>query len=126
MQVFYLTESPLSAKAQDLVQFDVDSIRQTAAGGHASAPSIYLADPAQYEENGRLLRDSTSPRLLGYSPEDHIVYANDGCNSCTHRLTADLKSLNTDQLRQFANANKIREELFLRIAELAPRSGAGN
>jgi hypothetical protein len=125
MQVFYLTESALSAKAQDLVQFDVDSIRQTAAGEHAPPPSIYLADPAQYEQNGRLLRDSTSPRLLGYSPEDHIVYANDGCNSCTHRLAADLKSLDKDQLRQFATANKIREELLLKIADLATRSGAG-
>jgi hypothetical protein len=118
MQVFYLTKSPLSAKAQELVQFDVDSIRQTAAGEHASPPSIYLADPAQYEQKGRLLRDSTSPRLLGYSPEDHILYANDGCNSCTHRLAANLKSLDTEQLLQFANANKIREELIERIAEL--------
>ena len=118
MQVFYLTESPLSPKAKDLVQFDVDSIRQAAAGAHAATPTIYVADPDQYEHSGRLLRDSTSPRLLGYSPEDHILYANDGCNSCTHRLTADLQSLSSDQRRAIAVANKIPEALMEKIAEV--------
>jgi hypothetical protein len=118
MQVFYLTDSPLSSKAQDLLQFDVDSIRQTAAGEHAAPPAVYLADPEQYEKNGRLLRDSTSPRLLGYSPEDQILYANDGCNSCTHRLRADLKSFNKDQLGEFAIANKIPDDLLKKFAEL--------
>ena len=117
MQVFYLTESPLSSKAQELVQFDVDSIRQTAAGEHASPPTIYLADPDQYELKGRLLRDSTSPRLLAYSPQDRILYANDGCNSCTHRLAADLKTLGKEELQAFAAANKIRRELVEKIAE---------
>jgi hypothetical protein len=121
VQIFYLTPQTLSAKAQDLVQFDVDSIRQTAAGNHATPPALFLADPDQYEHNGRLLRDSTSPRLLGYSPADKILYANDGCNSCTHRLAADVKALTTDQLRDFATANKLREELVAKIAELAGR-----
>jgi hypothetical protein len=120
MQVFYLTESALSARGQDLVQFDVDSIRQTAAGEHASQPTIYVADPAQYERNGRLLRDSTSPRLLGYSPQDHILYANDGCNSCTHRLAADLKALSTEELRALAASNKIHPSLVEKIAQLVP------
>jgi hypothetical protein len=119
MQVFYLTESPLSPKAQDLVQFDVDSIRQAAAGKHAAEPTIYLADPEQYEKNGRILRDSTSPRLLGYSPADHILYANDGCNSCTHPMSADLRSLHQEQLLTFAADNKIPEDLLARIATLA-------
>ena len=119
MQVYYLTGQSLSAKAQDLVQFDVDSIRQAAAGARSAAPTIYVADPDQYEHNGRLLRDSTSPRLLGYSPDDHTLYANDGCNSCTHRLSADLRSLDKDQLRVFAEENKVPENLLEKIAELA-------
>jgi hypothetical protein len=119
VKIFYLTPQALSEKAQDLVQFDVDSIRQTAAGNHATPPTLFLADPDQYERNARLLRDSTSPRLLGYSPEDQILYANDGCNSCTHRLAGDLKALASDQLRDFAAANKLREELVSKIAELA-------
>jgi hypothetical protein len=119
MQVFYLTDASLSEKAQELVQFDVDSIRQVAAGNHAAAPTIYIADPAEYEHNGRLLRDSTSPRLLGYSPEDRILYANDGCNSCTHRLAADLKSFDKEQLHAFAEANKVREDLLGKIVALA-------
>jgi len=118
LQVFYLNDHPLSPKAQDLVQFDVDSIRQAAAGKHASPPSIYVADPAQYELNGRLLRDSTSPRLLGYSPEDHVVYANDGCNSCTHRLQADLKTLDRAHIQSFAADNKIHEELLRKLAQV--------
>jgi len=118
MQVFYLTESPLSTRAEDLVQFDVDSIRQAAAGEHSAPPTLYLANPEQYERNGRILRDSTSPRLLGYSPVDHVLYANDGCNSCTHRLPADLKALDKDQLRAFAAINKIPENLLEKIAEL--------
>lgn len=118
MQVFYLTESSLSSRAQDLVQFDVDSIRQAAAGEHASPPTVYLADPDQYEKNGRLLRDSTSPRLLGYSPEDQVLYANDGCNSCTHRLAGDLRALNKAERDAFAALNKLRLELVEKIWEL--------
>jgi len=119
MQVFYLTESSLSPKAQDLVQFDVDSIRQAAAGKHASEPTIYLADPEQYEKNGRILRDSTTPRLLGYSPEDNILYANDGCNSCTHPVSTNLRTLAPEQIQAFAADNKIPETLLARIATLA-------
>jgi hypothetical protein len=123
MQVFYLTESPLSPKAQDLVQFDVDSIRQAAAGGHHAQPTIYLADPEQYEKNGRILRDSTSPRLLGYSPDDRILYANDGCNSCTHVLPGDLKALSQEERHTFAAANKIDVTLVDKIAELGHPGG---
>lgn len=119
MQVHYLTDQPLSAKAQDLVQFDMDSIRQAAAGARAAAPTLFLAAPDQYEHNGRLLRDSTTPRLLGYSASDHVLYANDGCNSCTHRLSTDLRSLNKDQLRVFAEENKVPENLLGKIVELA-------
>jgi hypothetical protein len=119
MQVFYLTETPLSAKAQDLAQFDVDSIRQAAAGNHGAEPTLYLADPEQYEKNGRILRDSTSPRLLGYSPQDNILYANDGCNSCTHPIPANLSELHAEQARAFAGNNKIPETLLSRIVELA-------
>ena len=122
MQVFYLTESPLSPRARDLVQFDIDSIRQAAAGKHGAEPTIYLANPEQYEKNGRLLRDSTSPRLLGYAPADNILYANDGCNSCTHPMQAHLPSLNADQARTFADANKIPEELLARIVDLVKTS----
>jgi hypothetical protein len=118
VQVHYLTDTPLSAKAQELVQFDIDSIRQVAGGSHSAEPTVYVADPTQYERNGRILRDSTSPRLLGYSPTDRILYANDGCNSCTHGLPADLKSFTQEQRREFANQNGIREDLLEGLAGL--------
>jgi hypothetical protein len=118
LHVHYLTDTPLSAKAEELVQFDVDSIRQVATGAHAVPPTIYLADPEQYEKNGRILRDSTSHRLLAYSPQDAVLYANDGCNSCTHGLTSDLKSLAPEQRRAFARDNSLREDLLDKLAEL--------
>jgi hypothetical protein len=117
-QVSYLTPRTLSPKAEELVQFDVDSIRQVVSSQHARQPTLWLADPDAYEQNGRILRDSDSPRLLAYSKEDQTLYANDGCNSCTHHLKADIAAINKDALRSLAAENKIRPELIEKIAEL--------
>ena len=57
--------------------------------------------------------------VLGYSAEDQILYANDGCNSCTHRLAGDLKALNKAERDAFAALNKIRLELVEKISQLA-------
>jgi hypothetical protein len=118
-ELVFLTDRPLSQKALDLVRFDMDSIRQAAAGRRAEAPNLWLADPEEYEHNGRVLRDSTSPRLLAYSPEDKTLYANDGCNSCIHQLAVNLAVARKDELLTIASANKIRPELVGRMAELA-------
>ena len=111
-----MTNPPLSPKANDLVQFDMDSIRQVVAARHGKQPTIWMSDPGQYEQNGRILRDSASPRLLAYSPDDKVLYATDGCNSCAHPLEADLKVLSNDQLQSFARESKIRLELVERLA----------
>ena len=118
MQVNYVNDRLLSPKALDLVQFDQDSIRQTAAGQEAKDPTLYVADPERYEKNGRVLRDSERPRLLAYSPADNTLYANDGCNSCVHRLPITLKSFSEDQLRAFADDNNVPRELLERVAAL--------
>lgn len=118
MQIVYLTDRTLSSKAQELVHFDVDSIRQVVAGQHSPEPVFWVADPQQYEDNGRILRDSTSSRLIAYSPVDKALYASDGCNSCTHRLPMDLTSLDSDQIRLFAAENNIRPELLERMAKM--------
>ena len=82
--LYFLHERNLSSKARDLIHFDMDSIRQVVSARHQSTPTLWLADPDGYEQHGRLLRDSTSPRLLAYSPGDGIIYATDGCNSCVY------------------------------------------
>ena len=74
----YLRVQKLSETGEALVLFDKDSIRQVVASQHRSEPEVWLADPELYERNGRVLRDSPSPRLLAYSASDHILYATDG------------------------------------------------
>lgn len=116
MKVLHLTEHPLSSKGSDLVQFDVDSIRQLVAAQHGKQPEHWLADPDQYERNGRILRDSATPRLLAYSPENRTLYVTDGCNSCTHQLDINLTALSADQLLRFAEKNKIPPAMLQRLA----------
>jgi hypothetical protein len=118
MEIRYSRSTPLSARAEELVRFDIDSIRQVAAGRHGTVPRYWLADPDQYEKNGRTLRDSTTPRLLAYSPEDHVLYANDGCNSCTHVLTEDLNNISPEGIRTLGAQNKIPDTLLARMAEI--------
>ena len=69
----------LSASASDLIRFDADSIKQIAK---PDEPDVFVADPDKYEKNGRILRDSESPRMLAYSSKKQILYATDGCNAC--------------------------------------------
>jgi hypothetical protein len=109
----YLRERPLSPAADDLIQFDADSIRRL--GGN---PDVWLADPDQYEKNGRVLRDSESSRMLAYSTKDRILYATDGCNSCVRELPAKIEDLSADALKQFAEDNDLPLELLQRLARL--------
>ena len=67
---------------------------------HGAEPAVWLVSTDQYEKNGRLLRDSTSPRLLAYFRETGILYANDGCNSCTHQFANDIPQIRPDFLEQ--------------------------
>lgn len=119
MKLVLFTERPLSSKANDLVQFDADSIRQIVASRHGEPPELWLADPDQYERNGQILRDSTSPRLLACSSESRTLYVTDGCNSCTHELDASLRTLSASQLHALSKATGIRIELLEKLAILA-------
>jgi hypothetical protein len=97
----FLRERALSAAASDLVEFDADSIRRL------GAPDVWIADPDAYEKNGRVLRDSESPRMLAYSRRDHMLYATDGCNSCT--VSVDLTTVQA--FDKFAEENELRLDL---------------
>ena len=119
MKMVLFTDRPLSSQANDLVQFDMASIRQIVAARHGEPPALWLADPDQYERNGQILRDSTSPRLLACSSEGRTLYVTDGCNSCTHELDTILKSLSSLQLQGVAERSGIRIELLEKLAILA-------
>ena len=118
MKLYKLHDREIPPKAQELVDFDMDSIRQIATSERVKAPQLWLANPEQYEDAGRILRDSTSPRMLAYSPEKKVLFATDGCNSCAHFLKADLKELDEDSLRTFAKESEIQPELLERMVAI--------
>jgi hypothetical protein len=121
MKILHLTERELSPKAAELMEFDMDSIRQVVAAAHGQPqPEVWLSDPDQYERNGRILRDSTTPRLLAYSPKSRTLYVTDGCNSCSHKLEADLNILTADQLQLFAEKVGISLELLRKLKGYTP------
>ena len=115
MRILHLTEQSLSAKAEELVQFDMDSIQRVVAARHEHQPELWLADPEQYEKDGRIQRDSTTPRLLAYSSTTRTLYVTDGCNSCSHEVEVDLKNLNSGQLENFAEDTGIPLELLRKL-----------
>jgi len=119
----YFTSSRLSAAAEDLLRFDMDSIRQVVAAERGREPEVWLADPEQYERAGHVLRDSPSPRLLAYSLFDKTIYASDGCNACTRRLPVALGSLTDSELQTFAEDNDLRLDLIDRLVESVRCSG---
>jgi len=116
MKIFHLSERSLSSKADELVRFDMDSIRQVISAQHGTQPEYWLADPDQYERNGRVLRDSTSPRLLAYVPGSRTLYVTDGCNSCSHGIPAEPAALTADQLQELASKTGIRLELLRELS----------
>jgi hypothetical protein len=116
--VNYLREPKLSSAANELIEFDADSIRRL--GGN---PDVWLVDPDQYEKNGRLLRDSESHRMVAYSTRNQVLYATDGCNSCIRAVPARLETLQTEALETFAKDNEIHSELLQRLVALLALHG---
>ena len=101
----FLRPRPLSGPASDLVQFDVDSIRQIA---RPDEPDLWVADPDKYERNGRVLRDSESPRMLAYSSRTEVLYATDGCNACATHVPPEELELVHDMPAELLNCLIIR------------------
>jgi hypothetical protein len=111
-------EQNLSQAAADLMLFDEDSIRKVVAAQGLADPNVWLADPAGYEKNGRLLRDSESARMLAYSKSDHILYATDGCNSCSRRISTDLELMSSQELKDLAEKNALHLEFLEKLIRL--------
>jgi hypothetical protein len=118
-EITLLGNKTLSSKALDLLHFDRDSILQAVAGRGGAQPTVFVADPERYEHNGRLLRDSETPRLVAYAPDDNTLYANDGCNSCTHVLQMRMKDLDESKAAELSRTARIPEELVKAIAKLS-------
>ena len=116
MKIVQLTDRALSAKALELLHFDMDSVRQIVASHHGRKPELWVADPDEYEKDGRVLRDSTSPRLLGYAPGTTTLYVTDGCNSCSHALGDQPRALTLTQLQDLASNTGIRLELLRELS----------
>ena len=119
----FLRERTLSPAASDLIEFDADSIRQVVAAQHLTQPDIWLVDPDAYEKNGRILRDSESPRMLAYSMASGVLYATDGCNSCTRRVEHNFEGMSFPERQEFAKKNDIRPELLERLIALVHAGG---
>ena len=120
MRLEYFTSSNLSSAGEALVHFDVDSIRQVVAANHGAVPDIWLADPDAYERDGRIFRDSDSPRLLAYSTADRVLYATDGCNSCARNVQTEIESLPQTELKRFVQENGLRLDLIEKLVTLIP------
>src|SRR5262245_34316226 len=119
----FFRERNVSQAASDLIQFDSDSIRQVVSAQGLTTPNVWLADPDAYEKNGRVLRDSESPRMLAYSTKDHVLYATDGCNSCSRRVGTNLELLPREELKDLAEKNELRLELLERLVTLIKKTG---
>jgi len=109
------SDRAVSDKAEALIQFDADSIRQIARAKSGKAPEFWLVDPDLYESGGRILRDSSTPRLLAYSPETRTLYVTDGCNSCAHDAV-DLATLKPTEILQVSQKHGLRPELLQKLA----------
>jgi|SRR5262245_3436085 len=117
-------EQALSQAASDLMRFDADSIQNLVSARRLASPDVWLADPDAYEKNGRVLRDSDSPRMLAYSTMDRVLYATDGCNAC-------IRQVEPEELKTLALKNEVRLDLIERLLSLigsdpsSPKTGRG-
>jgi hypothetical protein len=118
VKLYRLNDREITPKAQELVDFDMDSIRQIAVSEKLKAPQLWLANPDQYEAHGRILRDSTSPRMLAYLTERNVLLVTDGCNSCVHFLKLNLKEMDEETLKSFSTESHIAPELLKRMVEI--------
>ncbi|HEX4999485.1 MAG TPA: hypothetical protein VFY29_14750 [Terriglobia bacterium] len=121
MKIDWLGGATLSAKARELVDFDMASIRQTVAAARGVEPSVWVVSPGDYESGGRILRDSPVHRLAAYAPESRTLYATDGCNSCVKNI--DLSGAGRSALEACAAESGVPLALLERLAALA--SGLG-
>jgi hypothetical protein len=56
--------------------------------------------------------------MLAYSTKDRVLYATDGCNSCTRHVPMNLELLSRAELKDLAATNELRLELLEELVTL--------
>ena len=118
MQVHYTDERELQDSAKELVDFDVGSLLLVVAAERQPEPEFWLAEPGGYEDQGHVLRDSDTIRLMAYSPGPRIIYATDGCNSCRHVLETSLDGCERADLKAVSAYTQLPLKMLERLAGL--------
>ena len=118
MEIYYVSDERLSAEANELVEFDVDSIRQVLAAERGEEPDVWMVAPNGYQAKGHPLRDSDSIRLVAYSRSSRIVYGTDGCNTCRHILDTPLETNTDEELATLAEQTQLPQSLLQGLARI--------
>ncbi len=118
MKIYYTSEDHLSEAANELIEFDVGSIRRVVAADGGDEPDLWLVAPGGYQTNGHPQRDSESIRLIAYSKLSGIVYATDGCNACRHVLDTSLETTRDEKLITLSEQTQLPHTLLQALARL--------
>jgi hypothetical protein len=65
------------------------------------------------------LRDSQTSRLVAYAPEDHMLYATDGCNACVKTVDLAAAGVNRQMLEECTAISGVPRPLLERLIALA-------
>ena len=123
MQIHYTKDLELHDEARALVDFDMESIRQMISAQHDPEPTGWVAAPEGYQQDGHILRDSDSIRLIAYVANSGTVYATDGCNSCRHNNRIEKSTI--DELETLSERTQIPSTMLRLLYELVSKS-SGN
>jgi len=118
MKIYYASEDRLSEAANQLVEFDVGSIRRVVAVDGGDEPDLWLVAPEGYQANGQPQRDHDSVRLIAYSKHSRIVYATDGCNACRHVLNTSLETESDENLITFSERAQLPHTMLQALVTL--------
>jgi hypothetical protein len=117
VNIEWLGDVTLSPKARDLVDFDIASIRQVIAGKRGSEPDVWVVSAADYEQGGRILRDTPHTRLIAYAAKDHMLYGTDGCNSCAKAVDLAAAGMTSETLDACSAETGVPRPLLERLME---------
>jgi len=115
-RIYYTGPGHIPPECQDLVRFDMDSVRQMVRADRESEPEVWIVDPEGYLSNGHPLRDSDAIRLIAYVPASGTIYATDGCNSCRHRPGKRIEELDGPELEETFTGTQLPATMLEELA----------
>jgi hypothetical protein len=122
MKIHYTEDLELHDEAQALVDFDMESIRRMISAQRDPAPSVWVAVPEGYQQEGHILRDSESIRLVAYVLDSGTIYATDGCNSC--RYKSRMEKASPDELESLSERIQLPYAILRLLAQLVSERSA--